>query len=357
MEFSHFVDLYVLEDSFYVSKVDLDLQYEVFKQDQNCPIHIIQNERLSYSVSNIGSVILDIYDAAPINHSFSLDSYEYWLNEASRRDVPEQRFAERGVYSRADLLYASHSLQKLIDVALEEAAKTKATLIPSPRSLLPFLAAFHEFDTPALNIYRAVADVHQIEIESVKRLLRPRTVYLPPLLSVLLSRCSSKDEIATRLIELRQELADFRATTAQWLYDLDATSSWQDKIAISREIQEVTNTLTKKFSKRRIGFYKELTGSVIEAAEDGSLTKMVTKPALKLLSKGITEIAPDLLQLRRFTGLIGLFDEAFAKLDHGSLLCRIFGDQLDISQKEVTEARKYREKMMSLYNISIPQPT
>lgn len=356
MEFSHFVDLYVLEDSFYVDESMLNTEYEVFKQDPNCPIRVIQNDRLSNTVDFIGSAILDIYDAAPTNYTFSLDSYEYWLNETSRRDIPDKRFTEPG-YSRADLLYASHNLQNLIDTALEEVAKTKATLIPSPRSLLPFLAAFHEFDTPALNIYRAVADVHQIEIESVKRLLRPRTVYLPPLLSVLLSRCSSKYEIATRLIELRQELADFRATTAQWLYDLDATSSLQDKIAISREIQEVTNTLTKKFSKRRIGFYKELTGSVIEAAEDGSLTKMVTKPALKLLSKGITEIAPDLLQLRRFTGLIGLFDEAFATSDHGSLLCRIFGDKLDISQKEVTEARKYREKIMSLYNISIPQPT
>jgi len=358
VEFSHFVDLYVLEDKFYVTPSSIKVNYfKYFSNDSHYPLRPLrENSPLEDAVFEIDDETMWIYNAAPKNFTFSTESYEFWLNESSRREVPQKYpYAPGKPYDRAFLLYASQGLHSGIEKALEAVSQSKETLVPSTRNLLPFLSVFHEFDTPAMRLYRSLADIHRVNVQEVMTLLRPRSVYLPPLLTVLLKRCKTPSDLAPRLIELRSELQDFRNTVSAWLNRLDQASSMKDKFAISSELQSATVSLTTKYSsERNTGIYKELAGAIIDAAEEGNLTKVFTKPTFTLIKRGITDIAPELLNLQRFTGITRIIDEAFDSPDQRYLLSRVFGDRLDISQKEITELKKYQKFMETKYGVLPP---
>lgn len=365
IEFSHFVDLYVLEDKFYVSPYAIGTHFHYFSNDPHYPIRPLRKgNQLGNAVDDIDNKTTMIYDAAPKNHTFSTDSYEFWVNESSRKEVihvkdyiKELSLHQGKPFNRTDLLFFSQDLHSAIENALELVALNKDTLVPSTRNLLPFLSVFHEFDTPAMRLYRSIADVHRIKIQDVMTLIRPRSVYLPPLLSVLLKRCDTRADLAPRLIELRSEMKDFRKTVADWLNRLDQATSMKEKFEISSELHSATTSLTVKYADdRKMGIYKELAGAIIDAAEDGNLTKVVTKPTFALLKKGITDFAPELLNLQRFTGITRIMDESFDSPDQRFLLSHVFGERLDISQKEITEAIKYQRLIEKQYGTRPTQP-
>ena len=94
----------------------------------------------------------------------------------------------------------------------------------------------------------------------------------------------------------------------------------------------------------------------LDAAEDSDPVKPATKPAFAIVRHGMQAIPPDVWTTRRFTGLVDLLDEALRIEDYSSLLARIFGDSLDISQGEIAEARRYRDAIMSGYGFEWRSP-
>jgi len=370
MEFSHFVDLYVLEDKVYINDVDFDVflsypgwarpelvGHRFFEDDKDSPLHILPDGRLSEAVGDISDLTLRIYDAAPINHSFSLGSYEYWLSlgPAERREINPPEGPDE-YHTRVDLLYRSRRLAESIDVAIENLASTRLTLMPSTRNLLPFLDCFHQIDTPAQSLYRAATLAQRDLLEQVMSLTRPRAIYMPPLLTTLLSRCESRRDIPKRLIELRAEYAGFRAEIRSWLIELDSAETLADKLKLQRELQAATERLVENVSQRRVGFYKQMAGAFVDAVEDGDPMKMVTKPAFAVLREATTTIVPEFFSVRRFTGLVDLLSESLKIQSYGDLLHSVFGRDLDISQREITEALRYRKALVEKYNIPLVVP-
>jgi hypothetical protein len=369
MEFSHFVDLYVLEDKVYINDIDFDIflsygswaprelvGHQYFEDDKDSPLRILPKGGLTEAIGHISDLTLRIYDAAPVNFSFSLGSYDYWLalGPNEKRDLRRPSYDDYG--TRVDLLYQSQRLAENIDIAIEELAKTRFTLMPSTRNLLPFLDCFHQIDTPAQSLYRAATLAQRDLLSQVISLTRPRAIYLPPLLTTLLSRCQSRREIPRRLIELRAEYAPFRTEIRSWLTELDSAQTLADKLKLQRELQAATERLIASASQRRVGFYKQVTGAFIDAAEEGDPTKMITKPAFAVLREAATTLVPEFLSVRRFTGLIDLLSESLEVQSHKGLLSRVFGSSLDISQKEITEALRYRKVVAEKYGIPLMVP-
>ena len=357
VEFSHFVDLFVLEDNIFVDASSLSTYLEPFASDAKSPLKALPSSPLSDSVYHISEGTREIYDAAPVERSFSMGSYEYWLSLPSeeKANLPVSR-PSKSYWKREGLLVASRELSQNIDLALEQLADTENTLLPSSRNLLPFLHVFHQMETPALNLYRVGAEAHRALVEQVLAHTRPRTVYLPPLLSILLSRCESSEDLPRRLIELRAEYSEFRRDVSGWLDRFDQTTSLAEKIEIHAELQNSMDSVSKGYEDKRVGFYKEVAGALIDAAEEGDLKKAITKPAFALIKHGLTSIAPELIGTRRFTGIVNLLDDATRIEDYGQLLRRVFGFALDISQKEITEAKKYRSHIISSYDFRLPTP-
>ena len=84
--------------------------------------------------------------------------------------------------------------------------------------------------------------------------------------------------------------------------------------------------------------------------------KLLTKPAFAIVKKGIETVIPDALTTRRFTGLVDLLDQALKVEEYTTVLTRIFGSDLDISQREITEARAYRKLLLARYEIAPYSP-
>jgi len=84
--------------------------------------------------------------------------------------------------------------------------------------------------------------------------------------------------------------------------------------------------------------------------------KLLTKPAVSVVKEAITNWLPDVINTRRYTGLVTLLDEAFKIQDYGNLLHSVFGEKLDISQRELTEVKKYHKTIIDHYGLQLPYP-
>ena len=360
IDFSHFVDLYVLEDNVYVSEFAKDGTLKQVTQNNNSPVKSIDYlSTLGHLVNHIADKTLEIYDFAPTNYTFSLDSYEYWtkLSVEERAAISDDiEYGKPGTHTREELLGASKELDVSIAEIIKEISLTKLRLMPSPRNLLPFLDNFRQWDTPATLLYREVSKTHREKVEEVLKLTTPSTIYLPPLLTILLSRCNSQDDIPARLVELREEYIDFRKSTLQWFKRLDDAKSLKDKLMIREEIDSFAKKVSAKFENRRPAFYKEMLGVIMDAAEDGNVQKAIVKPTFAILKKGLTEWLPDLFTTKRFTGLVDLMNESLQIENYGNLLPKVFCNTLDISSQELSEARAYRRVIIDAYDIPLPTP-
>jgi predicted DNA-binding protein len=359
MEFSNFVDLYVLENDVYVDASAKDVTYLAFGDDKTCPLHKLEDNKLTNAVFAVSDSTRALYDWAP-SRAFDINSYDYWL-KLSKNDkdkVPNVLSHSEEFKERNGLLVSSKRLEGYIRLTLEELSKSSLTLMPSSRNLLPFLDVFHQIDTPALLMYRELASQHREMVEKkILPFIRPRKVYLPPLLTVLLSRCEKPTDIPRRLIELRGELQDFREGVNNWLTEFDKATSLKEKIEVRDEFDDAISTMSKRFRETRTTIIKELIGSALEGVEDGDYKKIITKPAFRLLEEGITNIIPDKLMTRRFTGLVDLMDQALKVKDNMQILEKVFGEKLDISQQEITNVKQYRKNLASKFNLDVPMPT
>lgn len=360
MEFSNFVDLYVFEDKVYVDVSAKDVTYAAFNEDKDCPLHALREDKLANAVFSVSDLTRAIYDATP-SRSFNLSSYDYWLNlSKDEKEKVSGILSNSGDYwERHGLLISSKRLEKYVGLTIEELSKTSLTLMPSPRNLIPFLDGFNQCTTPAisaLSAYTELASQHRKKVKKILDSIRPRTIYLPPLLTVLLSRCEKPSDIPQRLIELRGELQDFRLGINKWFNEFDKAASYKEKGEVQEEFDDALFTMSKKFGETRAAFYKEVIGAILEGAEDGDIKKVIAKPAFKLLEEGITNFIPDKLMTRRFTGLVDLMDQALKIEGNNQLLGKVFKEKLAISQAEITNVRKYRHNLVTKYNFDSPIP-
>jgi len=188
MEFSSFFDLYVLEEKIYFTSLQKELAFHHLDDDKKSPIFTLPASILEHDVEWISTHTDHLYDAASEKFTFSIDSYDYWLTltESEKNKIPEHH-GDGDPLDRMSLLIESRYLDNAIRQAIENLGETEYTLMPSPRNMIPFLSAFHQINTPAMLLYNKISDYHKLKVEDVLSLVRPRTLYLPPLLTVLTS--------------------------------------------------------------------------------------------------------------------------------------------------------------------------
>lgn len=366
MEFSHFVDLYVLED-----RIIMDDEPELKKllASDESPLVPLRsapeiNNALRANLITIQTAMLMIYSFSPGENRFSIGSYKYWLdtNEERRKEILELKGSEISIpdfeakyeakYGNQErLLDWSRQMDESLFEMLEELGKTTLVVMPSTKSLIPFLEVFHQIDTPAQILYRNVVSKHRTIVEKILELNRPRAVYLPPLLTVLLSRSEDATEMPTRLKELRAEFAELRREIQVWRNEMNNKHTLREQFELREELDRSLQTMASRFEQHRRGFYRNVSGALLDALEDGDLRDIVTKPATAIVKEGL-DLVPDLFRSRQFTSLIDMLDLAVNVSDYSRLLENVFGDRLDVSQYEITNARKYQKVLEERYSIA-----
>ena len=351
LDFSNFVDLYVLEPSMYVEGSLAGIaKLHSLSDDANSGIRHLPWSPLARALGDIHDQTFDIYCYANTPNTFSFNSYDYWLSlsPSDKAAVPDHAYKSK-LKDRDRCLYSSKLLDRAITEAVEELGSTNYTLIPSPQNVIPFLQVFHQIDTPALTMYRALERRARVAVERALSLVRPRTVYLPPLLSILLSRCERQQDIAPRLIELRAEYQMLRESIDGWWRQFDEAKTLGEKCEIRDDLENTINKLSQRLEDKRGAIYKSVAGAFVDALEGGETTKLITKPAFALVKAGLSEIAPERWAIRRFTGFLDMFDDALRVSDQPQLLHRVFRDNLDVSQQEVSGLRQYRKTLVDKY--------
>jgi hypothetical protein len=353
IDFSNFVDLYILEDEIYCDETTIDVSYSTLKEMANFPFRPITNDNIQSHLWMISNNSRELYDLSPNNFTFSINSYDYWLSlDTLDKGKIDTSFYNKMPTDQENLMISSKIMEKNLFGLIDLLSKTDFSIMPSTRNLLPFLDTFYQIETPIFRLYNKISSEHKRYAEKLIEFQKPRTVYLPPLLSILLNRCDRASDIPKRMSELRDEFSGLRQEIFYWEAEMSNLHTFRDQLKLREELDNVLTRNSQNFKNRKLGFYKHVSGAFLEGFEDGITQKIFTKPAIALAKEGL-DLFPDKIRSKKFSGLIKLFDESFKVEDYGSLLQKVFKKNLDISQYEVANVGKYFSKLKANYNIDL----
>jgi hypothetical protein len=263
IDFSNFVDLFVLEDSIYTDESAMKVSFsEGFENYIDFPFRTIENEKLSSLVCNISDQTRMLYDCSPVNYTFSIESYDYWLslNSTEKEKINsgeinklifEKLRIHNGKLTPEDthnwLLSTSKEMEKSLINLLEEVGRTYLSIMPSTRNLIPLLDSFYQIETPIFKLYNEISERHKEMAEKILEFQRPRAIYIPPLLSILMNRCENRNEIPFRLMELRDEFIGLRIEMYNWQTEMNQKLCFKDQVGLRDELDnslDFTYTIT-----------------------------------------------------------------------------------------------------------------
>lgn len=165
------------------------------------------------------------------------------------------------------------------------------------------------------DLYKIVSQQLKADIEQLSNFFNMKYIYLPPFLSILLSRCNSTEDIPTELRKLREEFIDIRKTNSRYQQQITNAKSFGEVIDISREYQVAQETLTKAISNRKKSKYIRNLWDIVKSA---SIKGMLTK-TLDLVLDWDTE-RQNLTSVKSFYDIYGLVRD-IKKYDRLMLKC------------------------------------
>ena len=103
---------------------------------------------------------------------------------------------------------------------------------------------------PSIELYKKLADFHHLKVEKLLKYVGTRQMYIPPLLSIILDRCSDRSNFIEQLIKLRDEFSDFRLLTTNAHKLILESEKLGDQIEILEDMENSWDILIKKIQKR-----------------------------------------------------------------------------------------------------------
>ena len=152
---------------------------------------------------------------------------------------------------------------------------------------------------------------------------------VPPLLAMVLRRCSRPGELIDRVLELREEWAGAREAVRRLERQLHEAASFRDHMEVVRDLEQMQSALARKLdSKRqpRKGWVRRLWGYAKPGAPWGIITKVLDDLLDWDRERQILSIS------YRF---VDLFDTLYDG-DVGRDVSRVFGD---VRNETADEAR------------------
>ncbi|MBA7503511.1 hypothetical protein ES706_02122 [subsurface metagenome] len=271
-----FVESFVLSDAIFVTFTDamhLNLAAPLFPEGRPIVDTLVREKMLRVIVEgpehlqeDIGTVIY-IFETAS---GETLDSDKTWYREYRenvdkgmlRRILPLYPIGKMPAESTALLVlggapdHCNHAicifkrdLRKFISsiLGLSQASQFHPAL---PLYAASIQLEFFKSTTPSVELYHRLAEIYQVKVEDLLRHRGYTVIPIPPLTSILLSRCRARDQLPNELLKLRSEFAELREAGRKHEERLAKASTLGEQFDAIEEFNEFWEVLSKKLDRR-----------------------------------------------------------------------------------------------------------
>ncbi len=149
----------------------------------------------------------------------------------------------------------------------------------------PFVSLSYQPSVNFIEIfYRNLKDLRNEQIQEVLELQQPWTYHLPPLTSILLQRCKSRDDLPIELIKLRREFRFLRESLAKYQREFEEAQTIREKMDLKRDFQTSMDLFARKTRGRRKRIAKILMDFAI-GQSDALIRKDFSGPISVIIGK------------------------------------------------------------------------
>jgi len=159
-------------------------------------------------------------------------------------------------------------------------------------------AAFFPGAVPSVDLYARIADIHRAKVEELLKFTGYRQVPIPPLASILLSRCRGREDVPDQITKLRAEFQELRDAGRSHQEHLEAASSLDEQFGVMEEFNEFWEAFARKTKHRTT----RLIYRMWDVVKEGSPWKIVTKSVDRLVAWD-----QDRAILNRYKGLMDIW--------------------------------------------------
>ena len=119
---------------------------------------------------------------------------------------------------------------------------------------IPFLKDLNEYSRNSLTkeIYTWFAEKFEAEAELFIRDKKPISLLIPPFTSILLSRCSSRNDIFLELMNLREEFSNLRQVLRELEENQLNCTNIKERIKLKAKVEKMFNAAAKKYKSSHI---------------------------------------------------------------------------------------------------------
>lgn len=199
--------------------------------------------------------------------------------------------------------------------------------------LLPYFASKTQIDfynnfNLSYDYFNIISKQYNENIENVIKHLGYQYFPIPPLVSLLFTRCKTINDIPEKIIELRDEFKDLRLMAHKYIDEIEKSNNLKEQFNIIDEYREFCFLISSKYDKKS----SRILYRFLDIIEDGNPISMVTKSI-----KVITECLENKRIQYKFKGLTNLwniYDDIPSIQNQLSDVNRLFGDSINqISMK------------------------
>ena len=229
---------------------------------------------------------------------------QWWLNEGI---VPEGM--------EDDIHRFTNGLREIVNVS-----RVLRVPVYDDAMVMPLEMAHYVKILPVLDLYRKVSDYFGVEVQAIFKSEGLKVVRIPPLLSIVLSRCRGREDIPESIVKTRDDFSPLRELTSKYdnqLYEADALG---DKMAVLKEYEATWDVLVKKLN----GNETRLLHNVWDVVKKGTTLGMLTEAVDKIRDHG-KEIRLE----RRVNAFIDVWDTAKKVSGYEGLVERVFRETVD----------------------------
>lgn len=159
-------------------------------------------------------------------------------------------------------------------------------------------AGFFPGEVPSVDLYARIADIHRVKVEELLKFTGYRQVPIPPLASILLSRCRGREDIPDQIRMLRAEFQGLRDAGRSHQEQLEAASSLDEQFRVMEEFNEFWEAFARKTKHKTT----RLIYRIWDVIKEGDPWKIVTKSVDRLAAWD-----QDRAILNRYKGLMDIW--------------------------------------------------
>lgn len=219
--------------------------------------------------------------------------------------------------------------------------------------LMPEWSPFTIADVPALSfavcLYRELSKLHKIKLEKLYAISKPRSYYIPPLLSIVLSKCRGRDDFMENVWTLREDLTPFREASRKLQYRIAGESQLRDQLDALEEYTDAVAALARKVKSPK----PRLLQAMWDLTKEGTLGSIILKGIDRLYERDMESRC-----LGKIEGFYDLWNSSLRVKNYFGQFERVFGplDETEKNSRMHAASRHLAELMKMLTDVAATTP-